>query len=378
MASFNRMTFLMAISEITPQIFISGQMAATLEQVQRLGITYIVNVALESSAIVYPKSIKLEKFDILDFPNSPISNYFNTITDKIHAHLTANKQHKVLVHCMAGISRSSTIVCAYLIRYMNMSLRDAYLLCKKHRPIVFPNLGFWNQLIAYESQLKKQNSVKMIPTQYGNVPDVAFEEIQQYTTQQQKPTESIPNSTSSFASTMNNPTNSSTASSDLISNQTRSSGRDSYSNRSVGLARSRSLASQSNIRPSVAAASTYVSNPSYQTPIFTNRPSFLTPNRSGVGRPLTNNGSNQNSFASASTIYTSSRSIPVSVPANVKHRYTNHHQPHHHHHHHYHHQQQHNLPNNTINPMTGTVNNDQQRARYDTTYRSSFIRPLEP
>jgi hypothetical protein len=78
---------------------------------------------------------------------------------------------------MAGISRSNTIfifyayilficnlgttiVCAYLLRYMNMSLREAYLLCKKHRPICFPNLGFWNQLIAYEYQLKKENSVK--------------------------------------------------------------------------------------------------------------------------------------------------------------------------------------------------------------------------
>jgi hypothetical protein len=43
---------------------------------------------------------------------------------------------------------------------MDMSLREAYLLCKKNRPICFPNLGFWNQLIAYESQLKKENSVK--------------------------------------------------------------------------------------------------------------------------------------------------------------------------------------------------------------------------
>lgn len=66
------------------------------------------NVAVESSAIVYPKHIKLEKFDIIDFPSAPISNYFTTITDKIHAHLIANKQHKVLVHCMAGISRSKT------------------------------------------------------------------------------------------------------------------------------------------------------------------------------------------------------------------------------------------------------------------------------
>ena len=59
-----------------------------------------------------------------------------------------------------SFSSGTTIVCAYLIRYMNMTLRDAYLLCKKHRPICFPNLGFWAQLIDYESQLRKENSVK--------------------------------------------------------------------------------------------------------------------------------------------------------------------------------------------------------------------------
>lgn len=100
-------------------------MAATLEQVHKLGITYILvnekyfiesfrilfifkNVAVESSAIVYPKHIKLEKFDIIDFPTAKISDYFNTLTDKIHTHLAINRQNKVLVHCMAGISRSKS------------------------------------------------------------------------------------------------------------------------------------------------------------------------------------------------------------------------------------------------------------------------------
>ncbi len=41
-----------------------------------------------------------------------------------------------------------------------MSLRDAYFLCKNGRPVCFPNLGFWNQLITYEYQLRKDNSVK--------------------------------------------------------------------------------------------------------------------------------------------------------------------------------------------------------------------------
>lgn len=71
-------------------------------------------MAVESSAVVYPKTIKLEKYDIIDFPTAPISNYFNSLTDKIHAHLNVNKQHKVLVHCMAGISRSKSLSLARL------------------------------------------------------------------------------------------------------------------------------------------------------------------------------------------------------------------------------------------------------------------------
>jgi protein-tyrosine phosphatase len=73
-------------------------------------ISFEKNVAIESSTIVYPKHIKLEKFDIIDFPTAQISTYFNALTDKIHAHLIANKQNKVLVHCMAGISRSNNSI----------------------------------------------------------------------------------------------------------------------------------------------------------------------------------------------------------------------------------------------------------------------------
>jgi protein tyrosine phosphatase len=58
--------------------------------------------------------VKLEKFNITDFPTSPISNYFHTLTDKMHAHLNANKQNKVLVHCMAGISRSNLLKIFFL------------------------------------------------------------------------------------------------------------------------------------------------------------------------------------------------------------------------------------------------------------------------
>jgi protein-tyrosine phosphatase len=376
MVNLNRMTLLMSVSEITPQLFISGQMAATLEQVQKLGITYILNVAVESSPVVYPKNIKLEKYDIIDFPTAPICNYFNALTDKIHAHLTGNNQNKVLVHCMAGISRSTTIVCAYLMRYMDMSLRDAYLLCKKNRPICFPNLGFWNQLIAYENQLKKDNSVKMIPTQFGNVPDVAFEELKQLRAQQQQQTGSILLPPASFTVTNNNPVNSSNISSDTLTNPIRPSARDLTIAHANSLVRSRSLASNSTARPSVAASSTNPTNPAHPTSLFpSSKQSFLTPTRFGVGRLLTggipNNNSHPSAPSSSSTSYTSNRNLPISTSPNIKNRNTNNLNNHSHH-----------SPTVTINSpattATTAANNDQQRHTYETTYRASFIKPLAP
>ncbi|CAF0929665.1 unnamed protein product [Rotaria sordida] len=365
-------------------------MAATVEQVQKLGITYILNVAVESFPIIYPKGVKIEKFDIIDFPTAPISNFFNSLTDKIHVHLNAKKQNKVLVHCMAGISRSTTIVCAYLMRYMNMTLREAYLLCKKHRPICFPNLGFWSQLIAYENQLQKENSVKMIPTQFGNVPDVAYEEIKQLRAQQQQ-LGTISLSTSSFTSTINNnSTNSSNTNIDTNSNQTRPTNRDTSINHSNGVLRSRSL--NSNGRPTIAPASTYINNSVYQSPLLTtNKQTFLTPARLGIHRSFNNgtahnnnNNNNNNNHTNnnnhnhttttnnnnntlppvpsiSSTSYVSNRSLPTAI----KHRH---------------------MTNNRNHPSTvtintaaaTTINNDEQHSTYETTYRSSFFKPLVP
>lgn len=49
---------------------------------------------------------------------------------------------KVLVHCMMGISRSATIVIAYLMNRYAMSLSDAYRYCKLLRPEIGPNNHF--------------------------------------------------------------------------------------------------------------------------------------------------------------------------------------------------------------------------------------------
>lgn len=58
---------------------------------------------------------------------------------------------RVLVHCSAGISRSATIVIAYLILEHKMSLESAYIHVRARREVICPNLGFMQQLRVIQS-----------------------------------------------------------------------------------------------------------------------------------------------------------------------------------------------------------------------------------
>ena len=64
---------------------------------------------------------------------------------------------KVLVHCQAGISRSPTIVIAYLMKKLNISMDDAYNRVREKRSIIAPNLIFMSQLMDFEAKYIKIN-----------------------------------------------------------------------------------------------------------------------------------------------------------------------------------------------------------------------------
>jgi protein-tyrosine phosphatase len=78
-----------------------------------------------------------------DDPSEDISRFFITAFHFIRQHL---ERGNVLVHCQAGISRSCTIVIAYLMQQMLISFKEAFSLVKSKRPIANPNKGFIKQL----------------------------------------------------------------------------------------------------------------------------------------------------------------------------------------------------------------------------------------
>jgi atypical dual specificity phosphatase len=79
---------------------------------------------------------------------SPIYQYFDNAIDIIHSSIQAD--NPVLVHCFAGISRSVTIVCAYLMKYHKMNRDHAIEFIKLNRPQACPNISFYLQLGSFE------------------------------------------------------------------------------------------------------------------------------------------------------------------------------------------------------------------------------------
>ena len=71
------------------------------------------------------------------------------MTSHIHDFVQSGNGN-VLVHCVAGVSRSAALCMAYLIRYAGMDLMHAYEHVKKRRSRVRPNPGFVSQLMDWK------------------------------------------------------------------------------------------------------------------------------------------------------------------------------------------------------------------------------------
>jgi len=63
----------------------------------------------------------------------------------------------VLVHCQCGISRSASLIIAYVMKTLQLSLDDAYHLVKSQSSQISPNLGLIYQLMEFEKTLKRHS-----------------------------------------------------------------------------------------------------------------------------------------------------------------------------------------------------------------------------
>lgn len=90
----------------------------------------------------------------MDVHTAKISKHFDESADYI-AEVLDKQDGKILVHCFMGMSRSASLIIAYLIKYRKLTLEQSIRLLSKHR-FIWPNDGFIEQLIEWEkTHLKK-------------------------------------------------------------------------------------------------------------------------------------------------------------------------------------------------------------------------------
>jgi len=135
-------------AEIIPGIYLGSVGAAyNKESLQKHGITHILTCASKLQPR-FPSEFKYMCLHVLDSPNENICTYFRQANEFIRDALQDNDTEKgkvdnrVLIHCFAGKSRSTSFALAYLMGRKGMTLREGLDLIRSKRPIAEPNPGF--------------------------------------------------------------------------------------------------------------------------------------------------------------------------------------------------------------------------------------------
>jgi len=115
-------------------------------------VTHILNMATEVKCF-YPDKFKYRKFELYDFADQDISSILEEAVDWVEEARKANGV--ILVHCVQGMSRSTSIVIGYLMKYKDMSFDDAFKHVKARRSIAKPNKGFERALRIFGTTLKR-------------------------------------------------------------------------------------------------------------------------------------------------------------------------------------------------------------------------------
>ncbi|CAE7765285.1 dusp22b [Symbiodinium sp. CCMP2592] len=139
------------ISEIGPGLFLGSAKAATSRKALDSRKIRHVLVVDTTSSILWPQDFTYKRVKLDDKPTADLVQVLHpSISFISEAQL---RRESALVHCTRGVSRSASVVIAYIMVAKGLSYRAARAQVEAKRAAINPNLGFEVQLLHFESLL---------------------------------------------------------------------------------------------------------------------------------------------------------------------------------------------------------------------------------
>ena len=150
------------INEVADNLYVGNISTATnKELLQEKGITHVINI-LSQRFEPYPSDFEymhIHAYDVINWTliyNFQATNLF--IRDAL------KDGGKVYIHCMCGVSRSVSVLLAYIMTQSTKSLDVLLKEVQSARPVANPNPGFITQLIEFRKLIIKNH--------YKNINDI--------------------------------------------------------------------------------------------------------------------------------------------------------------------------------------------------------------
>lgn len=144
-----RSTTTCGMQEIVPRLFLGELTAAqSLQLLQQHNIGNVVSAIKQSYDSLAQVNYLCVPID--DTERTNICEWFDNVAGWIQAKLDDPNGRGVLVHCIAGVSRSTTLLAAYLMKAHKLTTNEALKFISSKRPQIQPNDFFLHQLEMYE------------------------------------------------------------------------------------------------------------------------------------------------------------------------------------------------------------------------------------
>ena len=135
------------ITKIEDQLFLGNRAGAQeIPSLRMHDISSVVQIQSFPTAPFHPDSFRYLCFAFTDVENDSFLKIIAEALAFMHAEIAAGR--KVFVHCDNGVSRSGSVVTAYIMATHNIPFEEALQYVKARRPCVGPNNAFKEQLRA--------------------------------------------------------------------------------------------------------------------------------------------------------------------------------------------------------------------------------------